>query len=224
MCIKFTPFSDINSPKAIPIGAAHTSDSPYSGVIPTSPTTEPRTHKNTVSLPENFRAISYGSRLDPFGFKIKTVCFERLIEAFSLLFFKPFLARRDKILSSDYCVQTTTIRSASDANITISACNMREESSTRVFYFRVAEVPVCSHGFQIKIFYFERLIESLDSVFGNAWRNPITWPLRDIEMKSTSDAIFTFRREQNISFSLYKQGTDARRLHYLYGLLFNNKG
>ena len=42
----------------------------------------------------------------------------------------------------------------------------------------------------------------------------INWPLRDIEMKSTSDAIFTFRREQNISFSLYKQGTDARRLHY----------
>ena len=42
----------------------------------------------------------------------------------------------------------------------------------------------------------------------------INWPLRDIEMKSTSDAIFTFRREQNISFSLYKRGTDARRLHY----------
>ena len=60
--------------------------------------------KSAVSLPENFSAISYGSRLDPFGFKIKTVCFERLTEAFSLLFFKPFLAMRDKILSSDYCV------------------------------------------------------------------------------------------------------------------------
>ena len=39
-------------------------------------------------------------------------------------------------------------------------------------------------------------------------------------MKSTSDPIFTFRREQNIRFSLYKQGTDARRLPYFYGLLF----
>ena len=39
-------------------------------------------------------------------------------------------------------------------------------------------------------------------------------------MKTTSDPIFTFRREQNIRFSLYKQGADARRLHYFYGLLF----
>ena len=39
-------------------------------------------------------------------------------------------------------------------------------------------------------------------------------------MKSTSDPIFTFRREQNIRFSLYKQGADARRLHYFYGMLF----
>ena len=49
----------------------------------------------------------------------------------------------------------------------------------------------------------------------------ITW---HIEMKSTSAAIFIFRREKSISFSLYKQGTDARRLHYFYGLLFKNKG
>ena len=42
--------------------------------------------------------------MDPFDFKIKIVCFERLVEAFYLSFFKPFLAMRDKILSSDYCV------------------------------------------------------------------------------------------------------------------------
>ena len=35
---------------------------------------------------------------------MKIVCFERLIEAFYLLFFKPFLAMRDKVLSNDYCV------------------------------------------------------------------------------------------------------------------------
>ena len=49
----------------------------------------------------------------------------------------------------------------------------------------------------------------------------ITW---HIEMKLTSAAIFIFRREQIKRFSLYKQGTDARRLHYFYGLLFKNKG
>ena len=35
-------------------------------------------------------------------------------------------------------------------------------------------------SFQIRIVCFERLIGSLDSVFGNAWQNPINWPLRDI--------------------------------------------
>ena len=49
----------------------------------------------------------------------------------------------------------------------------------------------------------------------------ITW---HIEMKSTLAAIFIFRREQIKRFSLYKQGTDARRLHYFYGLLSKNKG
>ena len=34
----------------------------------------------------------------------------------------------------------------------------------------------------------------------------------------------TFRREKNKGFSFYKQGTDARGLHYFYGLLFKNKG
>ena len=42
--------------------------------------------------------------------------------------------------------------------------------------------------------------------------------------KSTSAAIFIFRREQIKRFSLYKQGTDARSPHYFYGLLFKNKG
>ena len=96
------------------------------------------------------------------------------------------------------------IRSTSDANLEHAG----EENSTRVFRFRVAQV--CSLSFQIK--------------FGNAWQNPINWPLRDMEMKSTSAAIFTFRREKSINFSLYKKGTDARRLHYFYGLLFKNKG
>ena len=49
----------------------------------------------------------------------------------------------------------------------------------------------------------------------------ITW---HTAMKSISAAIFIFRREQIKRFSLYKQGTDARRLHYFYGLLFKNKG
>ena len=96
------------------------------------------------------------------------------------------------------------IRSTSDANMEHAG----EENSTWVFRFRVAQV--CSLSFQIKS--------------GNALQNPVNWPLRDIEMKSTSTAIFTFRREKSINFSLYKQGTDARRLHYFYGLLFKNKG
>ena len=96
------------------------------------------------------------------------------------------------------------IRSTSDANMEHAG----EQNCTRVFRFRVAQV--CSLSFQIK--------------FGNAWQNPVNWPLRDMEMKSTSAAIFTFRREKSINFSLYKQGTDARRLHYFYGLLFKNKG
>ena len=31
--------------------------------------------------------------------------------------------------------------------------------------------------------------------------------------------MFAFRREQNITFSLCKQETDDRRLHYFYGLV-----
>ena len=107
MCIKFTPFSDIhiNSPIAIPFEATHTPDSPYSGrVIPSPPLPSPERKKSKVSLPRNFRAIFYGSRLDSFGFKIKIISFERLNESFYLLFFLPFLAMRDKILSTDYCV------------------------------------------------------------------------------------------------------------------------
>ena len=101
-----------------------------------------------------------------------------------------------------------------------------EENSTWVFRFRVAQVcsltslhftcpqaprwRICSLSFQIK--------------FGNALQNPLNWPLRDIETKSTSTVMFTFRLEKSLNFSLYKQGTDARRLHYFYGLLFKNKG
>ena len=103
-----------------------------------------------------------------------------------------------------WLLRARQIRSTSDANMEHAG----EENSTWVFRFRVAQV--CSLSFQIK--------------FGNALQNPVNWPLRDIEMKSTSTAIFTFRREKSINFSLYKQGTDARRLHYFYGLLFKNKG
>ena len=103
-----------------------------------------------------------------------------------------------------WLLRARQIRSTSDANMEHAG----EENSTRVFRFRVAQL--CSLSFEIK--------------FGNALQNPVTWPLRDIEMKSTSTAIFTFRREKSINFSLYKQGTDARRLHYFYGLLFKNKG
>jgi len=55
-------------------GAAHTSDSPYRGVIPTPPAPEPKAQ----------------------------FLFERLIRSFYSLFFQPFLATRDKILSSDH--------------------------------------------------------------------------------------------------------------------------
>ena len=65
-----------------------------------------------------------------------------------------------------------------------------EENSTWVFCFRVAQV--CSLSFKIKI--------------GNAWQNPVNWPLRDIEMKSTSTAIFTFRREKSINFFFTSKG------------------
>ena len=78
------------------------------------------------------------------------------------------------------------IRSTSDANMEHAG----EENSTWVFRFMVAQV--CSLSFQIR--------------FGNALQNPVNWLLRDIEMKSTSTAIFSFRREKSINFSLYKQG------------------
>ena len=87
--------------------------------------------------------------------------------------------------------------------------------------WKAAEVS--SHNFQVKSVCFERLIKSLDSVFGNAWQNPINWPLHDIEWSRHRTPHLLFRREQNISFFPYKQGTDARRLHYFYGSLFWNK-
>ena len=73
-------------------------------------------------------------------------------------------------------------------------------------------------SFQIQIVCFERLIWQCVTKSNQL---TITW---HIEMKSTSAAIFIFRREQIKRFSLYKQGTDARRLHYFDGLLFKNKG
>ena len=43
-------------------------------------------------------------------------------------------------------------------------------------------------------------------------------------MKSTSDAIFTFPREQNLSFSLYKQGTDAKKASLLLWIAVLEQG
>ena len=103
-----------------------------------------------------------------------------------------------------WLLRARQIRSTSDANME----HADEEDSTWVLRSRVAQV--CSLSFQTK--------------FGNALQNPVNWQLRDIEMKSTSTAIFIFRREKSINVSLYEQGTDARRLHYFYGLLFENKG
>ena len=82
-----------------------------------------------------------------------------------------------------WLLRARQIRSTSDANME----HAREEKSTWVFRFRVGQV--CSLSSQIK--------------FGNALQNPINWPLRDIEMKSTSTAIFTFRREKSWSTFLF---------------------
>ena len=46
---------------------------------------------------------------------------------------------RDKILSTDYCV-TDKIGSTSDADITTSACHMREENSTSHEWIKVCTV------------------------------------------------------------------------------------
>ena len=83
-----------------------------------------------------------------------------------------------------WLLRARQIRSTSDANMEHAG----EENSTRVFRFRVAQV--CSLSFQIK--------------FGNALQNPVTWPLRDIEMKSTSTAIFQYisTRKEHQLFSL----------------------
>ena len=62
--------------------------------------------------------------------------------------------------SVKWLLRARQIRSTSDANMEHTG----EENSTWVFRFRVAQV--CSLSFQIK--------------FGNAWQNPIKWPLRDI--------------------------------------------
>ena len=86
---------------------------------------------------------------------------------------------------------------------------------------------VCFHSFQIKLFPLNVLLNLSIQFF--ATRDNI---LRDREMKSTLDAIFTCqllhgRGEQSmhvISFPLYKQGTDARRFHYLLGIAVLEQG
>ena len=62
-------------------------------------------------------------------------------------------------------------------------------------------------------------------------KNPFKWLLRDRQIRSTSDANITIsacnmRKDWNSTwvFRFNKQGTDAGRLHYFYGLLFKNKG
>ena len=129
-------------------------------------------------------------------------CFRVSVFPCSWFYYMPFLTIFDNAWQNlvNRLLRARQIRSTSDANMEHAS----EENNTWVFRFRVAQV--CSLSFQIK--------------FGNAWQNPVNWELRDIE----SAAIFTFRREKSVNFSLYKQGTDARRLHYFYGLLFKNKG
>lgn len=84
--------------------------------------------------------------------------------------------------------------------------------SLTVFAWRVA-AEVCFHSFKIKIVCFERLIKSFDSVYGNAWEIQIKWPLRDREMKSTSDAILTFQRgEQNLSIMHFALPSNCKGL------------
>lgn len=125
MCIKFIQ----SAQKPYPLGPYIPLIVPYSGVIPTRPPPEPKTHKSTLSLPENFRVIFYGSSLDPFGFKMKTVCFERLIESSYSLFFYPFLAMRDGVLSSGP-LRGGQRGSKSDAIFTFQHISMSEENST----------------------------------------------------------------------------------------------
>jgi len=113
--------------KNIPFGAAHSSDNLYRGVIPAPPLPESKTHKNTVSLPGKFLCdILQITFTDPFGFKIKIVCFERVIKSFYSLFFFPFFAMRDKFLSIDHCL---TDHSPSDAIFTFSMWLSKENST-----------------------------------------------------------------------------------------------
>ena len=127
--------------------------------------------------------------------------FRSVPECFGVLVLRVFLVLEHAILLTifdnawqnpvKWLLRARQIWSTSDANMEHAG----EESSTWIFRFRVAQA--CSLSFQIK--------------FGNAWQNPVNWPLRDIEMKSTSAAIFLFRREQIERFSLYKQGTRLRK-------------
>ena len=161
MCIQFTPFSHINSPKAIPFGAAHISDSPYSGVIPTPPPPRPPGPEHLKALLVQFSARKFSRDilrvcLDPFAFKIRKKCLLRTSHwIFLFIILLNFGNSSQNPLK--WLLRGRQIRSTSDTNITISGCNMREENSTWLFRFS-------------------------------------------------------------------KQGIEAGRLHYFYGLLSQNKG
>ena len=110
---------------------------------------------------------------------------------------------RDKILLSDYCVPDKL------GPLRTLICNMREKNSTWVFRFRVAEVY--SHSFQRK--------------FGNAWQKfcqlTITCHRNQVDIGCH---IYISTRKEHKLFSLQaRPGTDARRLHYFYGLLFKKR-
>ena len=118
----------------------YTSDSPYSGVVPTPAPSEPRTHKCTVFLPGNFHAIFYGSRLDPFGFKIFFLALNVSLNLSIYYSFNHFWQCVTKILSSGYCVTD---------KFTISACNMLG-FCTLCFYFATKMLHLNAPVFPLK--------------------------------------------------------------------------
>ena len=93
----------------------------------------------------------------------------------------------------------SSFRAISDPAIFYRSRSDSLKFSVSLSAWRVAEV--CSDNFQIKIVCFERLIESLDSVFCNARQNHIIG--RHIYISTRTE-----------------QARDARRLHCFYELLF----
>ena len=107
MWSKYIPFWDINSSKIIPFGAYIFLIAIKAGTFCPSPP-GPKHIKTQFLYQGDFRPIFYGSNLDALNFKIKLVLFERLFKFSYSLFRCPYLATREKILSSDHCVTDRT--------------------------------------------------------------------------------------------------------------------